>query len=163
MMQQERPQTALLFCSTMGVWFGRPGARMGKSARRRRLDLPAGGCDHGAAGLLCGPARKRAGNVWCGHLAPAGDWYQRNDARVSRVRPGGPAPRTLPHLAEHNDGAGAALLDVSGRLQAGIPLCPPEGDGGTGMVATGAVARRTGNVSAGTSVFGMVVLEHGLS
>lgn len=54
---------------------------------------------------------------------------------------------------------GAALLDPSGRLRPGIPLCPPEGDAGTGMVATGAVAPRTGNVSAGTSIFAMVVLE----
>ena len=54
---------------------------------------------------------------------------------------------------------GAALLDVSGNLQAGIPLCPPEGDAGTGMVATNSVAVRTGNVSAGTSVFAMIVLE----
>lgn len=54
---------------------------------------------------------------------------------------------------------GAKLLDTSGTLEAGIPLCPPEGDAGTGMVATNSVARRTGNVSAGTSVFSMVVLE----
>ena len=58
---------------------------------------------------------------------------------------------------------GAKLLDVSGRLQAGIPVCPPEGDAGTGMVATNSVKVRTGNVSAGTSVFGMVVLEKNLS
>lgn len=58
---------------------------------------------------------------------------------------------------------GAKLLDVSGELEAGIPLCPPEGDAGTGMVATNSVARRTGNVSAGTSVFSMVVLEKELS
>ena len=54
---------------------------------------------------------------------------------------------------------GAKLLDVSGKLQAGIPLCPPEGDAGTGMAATNSVAVRTGNVSAGTSVFSMTVLE----
>lgn len=54
---------------------------------------------------------------------------------------------------------GAALLDTTGKLQAGIPLCPPEGDAGTGMAATNSVARRTGNVSAGTSVFAMIVLE----
>ena len=58
---------------------------------------------------------------------------------------------------------GAKLLDVSGKLQAGIPLCPPEGDAGTGMAATNSVARRTGNVSAGTSVFAMVVLEKELA
>ncbi|UQU62735.1 ATPase [Couchioplanes caeruleus] len=59
--------------------------------------------------------------------------------------------------------AGAKLLDPTGRLQAGIPLCPPEGDAGTGMVATNSVAPRTGNVSAGTSIFAMVVLEQPLS
>ncbi|MBR5733365.1 MAG: FGGY-family carbohydrate kinase [Lachnospiraceae bacterium] len=58
---------------------------------------------------------------------------------------------------------GAKKLDVSGQLEAGIPLCPPEGDAGTGMVATNSVAVRTGNVSAGTSVFAMVVLEKELS
>ncbi len=58
---------------------------------------------------------------------------------------------------------GAKLLDPDGDLQAGIPMCPPEGDAGTGMVATNAVAARTGNVSAGTSIFSMVVLEKMLS
>ena len=57
---------------------------------------------------------------------------------------------------------GAALLDPTGTLHAGIPLCPPEGDAGTGMVATNSVAPRTGNVSAGTSIFAMVVLERPL-
>ncbi len=58
---------------------------------------------------------------------------------------------------------GAALLDPTGQLPAGIPLCPPEGDAGTGMVATNSIAERTGNVSAGTSVFAMIVLEKALS
>ncbi len=58
---------------------------------------------------------------------------------------------------------GAKLLDVSGKLEAGIPVCPPEGDAGTGMVATNSVGLRTGNTSAGTSVFAMVVLEKPLS
>jgi sugar (pentulose or hexulose) kinase len=58
---------------------------------------------------------------------------------------------------------GAKLLDPSGQLKAGIPLCPPEGDAGTGMVATNSVAARSGNVSAGTSVFAMIVLEKALS
>ncbi|WP_175638408.1 xylulokinase [Metabacillus schmidteae] len=70
-------------------------------------------------------------------------------------------------LAGENAGVlteeGAKLLDVTGELQAGIPLCPPEGDAGTGMVATNSVAKRTGNVSAGTSAFAMVVLEKDLS
>ena len=59
--------------------------------------------------------------------------------------------------------AGAKLLDTEGDLQAGIPVCPPEGDAGTGMAATNSVAVRTGNVSAGTSVFAMAVLENPLS
>lgn len=58
---------------------------------------------------------------------------------------------------------GTVLLDPTGDLNAGIPFCPPEGDAGTGMVATNSVAPRTGNVSAGTSVFAMIVLEHSLS
>ncbi|MGO1591493.1 MAG: xylulokinase [Ancrocorticia sp.] len=57
---------------------------------------------------------------------------------------------------------GARLLDPTGALQAGIPLCPAEGDAGTGMVATNSVEPRTGNVSAGTSIFAMAVLEHPL-
>lgn len=54
---------------------------------------------------------------------------------------------------------GARLLDLSGNLTAGIPVCPPEGDAGTGMVATNSVGIRTGNVSAGTSAFAMIVLD----
>ncbi len=75
----------------------------------------------------------------------------------------------LPKVLSAGDGAGAlteegaAFLDVSGKLQAGVPLCPPEGDAGTGMVATNSVDKRTGNVSAGTSVFAMLVLDHALS
>lgn len=75
----------------------------------------------------------------------------------------------LPKVLEAGENAGtlteegAGLLDVTGELKAGIPLCPPEGDAGTGMVATNSVAKRTGNVSAGTSVFAMVVLEKELS
>jgi sugar (pentulose or hexulose) kinase len=66
-------------------------------------------------------------------------------------------------LAGENAGSltekGAKKLDPSGHLKAGIPVCPPEGDAGTGMVATNAVRPRTGNVSAGTSSFSMIVLE----
>lgn len=58
--------------------------------------------------------------------------------------------------------SGAYLLDPTGTLQPGIPLCPPEGDAGTGMVATNSVRQRTGNVSAGTSAFAMIVLEEKL-
>lgn len=59
--------------------------------------------------------------------------------------------------------SGAAILDPEGDLQPGIPLCPPEGDAGTGMVATNSVRKRTGNVSVGTSVFAMIVLEQDLT
>lgn len=72
------------------------------------------------------------------------------------VLPAGAAAGTL--TAE-----GAALIDPSGALPPGIPLCPPEGDAGTGMVATNSVSPRTGNVSAGTSIFAMVVLERPLA
>jgi sugar (pentulose or hexulose) kinase len=58
---------------------------------------------------------------------------------------------------------GAKLLDPSGCLWDGIPLCPPEGDAGTGMVATNSVAQRTGNIAAGTSIFAMIVMERELS
>jgi len=58
---------------------------------------------------------------------------------------------------------GARLIDPTGTLKPGILLCPPEGDAGTGMVATNAVAPRTGNISAGTSIFSMIVLEKALS
>ena len=74
-------------------------------------------------------------------------------------------PKVL--LAGQNAGylteEGVKKLDVSGNLQAGVPVCPPEGDAGTGMVATNAVKQRTGNVSAGTSSFSMIVLEKDLS
>ena len=75
----------------------------------------------------------------------------------------------LPEVLTAGEGAGflteegAKLLDVTGNLQAGVPVCPPEGDAGTGMTATNSIAKRTGNVSAGTSVFAMVVLEKELS
>jgi sugar (pentulose or hexulose) kinase len=75
----------------------------------------------------------------------------------------------LPKVLNAGDNAGtltaegAKLLDPSGCLRAGIPFCPPEGDAGTGMVATNSVAERTGNVSAGTSIFAMIVLEKALS
>lgn len=71
----------------------------------------------------------------------------------------------LPRVLKAGDPAGeltkegAAWLDVSGSLESGIPLCPPEGDTATGMVATNAVARGTGNLSAGTSGFLMLVME----
>ena len=74
-------------------------------------------------------------------------------------------PKSLPAGADAGvlTKEGAKLLDVSGALQAGAKMCPPEGDAGTGMVATNSVSVRTGNISAGTSVFAMVVLEKELS
>jgi sugar (pentulose or hexulose) kinase len=74
-------------------------------------------------------------------------------------------PRVLPAGVEAGrlTAAGARLLDPTGSLEPGALLCPPEGDAGTGMVATNAVRPRSGNVSAGTSVFAMVVLERPLS
>ena len=75
----------------------------------------------------------------------------------------------LPKILTAGDSAGcltesgARLITPSGQLQAGIPLCAPEGDAGTGMVATNSVAEHTGNVSAGTSIFAMIVLKKSLS
>lgn len=90
-----------------------------------------------------------------GLLAEKGLSYKLNDI-IPQVLNAGEDAGTL--TAE-----GAALLDVSGALQAGVRMCPPEGDAGTGMTATNSVGVRTGNVSAGTSVFAMVVLEDKLS
>ncbi|GAA1713920.1 FGGY-family carbohydrate kinase [Isoptericola hypogeus] len=84
-------------------------------------------------------------------------------------RPGlhveGLLPEVLPAGADAGrlTAEGAALLDPAGGLRPGVLLCPPEGDAGTGMVATNSVAPRTGNISAGTSIFAMVVLEKPLS
>ncbi len=75
---------------------------------------------------------------------------------LPRVLPAGEQAGTL--TAE-----GAAFLDETGTLEPGIPLCPPEGDAGTGMTATGCVLPRTGSVSAGTSAFALLVLEHDLA
>ena len=86
---------------------------------------------------------------------------------------GGPLPcplgEVLPQVLTAGEDAGeltpegALLLDPTGVFRPGVPFCPPEGDAGTGMAATNSVAERTGNVSAGTSVFAMVVLERPLS
>jgi sugar (pentulose or hexulose) kinase len=88
-------------------------------------------------------------------VAPLGLGWTLRDI-LPRVLPAGALGGTLTE-------EGARLLDPSGTLQPGIPLCPPEGDAGTGMVATNAVRPRSGNVSAGTSVFAMIVLERSLS
>ncbi len=102
-----------------------------------------------------------------------GDWDAARMARFDTlVEPlnlpwklAGILPQVLPAGREAGrlTADGARLLDPSGRLPAGIPLCPPEGDAGTGMVATNAVRPRSGNVSAGTSVFAMIVLEKSLA
>ena len=74
-----------------------------------------------------------------------------------------PIDELLPYVLSAGENAGtltqsgAKLLDISGTLKSGVSLCPPEGDAGTGMVATNSILPRTGNVSAGTSVFAMVV------
>jgi len=91
------------------------------------------------------------------------------DALVADKRPGTRVVDLLPavRLAGQDAGRltaeGAALLDPTGTLVAGAPLCPPEGDAGTGMVATNSVAPRTANISVGTSIFAMVVLEKPLT
>ncbi|MDR2565889.1 MAG: hypothetical protein LBC97_07490, partial [Bifidobacteriaceae bacterium] len=100
----------------------------------------------------------------------AGDW---DAAKLALFDSLGAVDRPLRELlpevklagqeAGHLTRAGAARLDPAGLLEAGIPLCPPEGDAGTGMVATGAIAPRTGNVSVGTSIFAMVVLDKALA
>ena len=74
-----------------------------------------------------------------------------------------PAVHTAGQQAGVLTAEGVKLLDPTGTLEAGVPVCPAEGDAGTGMAATNSVAQRTGNVSAGTSVFGMIVLEKELS
>ena len=73
-----------------------------------------------------------------------------------------PTVRVAGAAAGHLTDVGAHLLDPSGQLLAGAPMCPPEGDAGTGMVATNSIAPRTGNISAGTSIFAMIVLENPL-
>ena len=88
-------------------------------------------------------------------VAPYGFPWKLGDILPKVLNAGEPAGR----LTEN----GAKRLDISGHLKAGVPLCPPEGDAGTGMVATNAVRPCTGNVSAGTSSFSMIVLEKELS
>ena len=91
------------------------------------------------------------------------------DRRVETAKLPWKLEQILPKVRVAGDNAGllspegARLIDPAGHLRAGIPLCPPEGDAGTGMVATNSVAERTGNVSAGTSVFAMIVLEKPLT
>lgn len=82
--------------------------------------------------------------------------------RIAPLAPLLPTIKVAGEVAGTLTSQGAVLLDSSGDLEAGVPLCPPEGDAGTGMVATNSVAKGTGNVSAGTSIFAMVVLEEAL-
>jgi len=92
----------------------------------------------------------------------------RYDALAADRLPTGSVADLLPEVLVAGEHAGeltaegAAYLDPSGELRPGVAFCPPEGDAGTGMVATDSVAPRTGNVSAGTSIFAMVVLERPL-
>lgn len=85
--------------------------------------------------------------------------------RAREATAGKPLKSLLPRVLNAGEFAGtltlegARLLDPSGALKPGIPLCPPEGDAGTGMVATNSIRPRTGNVSVGTSIFAMIVLE----
>lgn len=88
-------------------------------------------------------------------VAPEGFPWKLSDILPESLPAGSPAGELTPE--------GALLLDPSGHLCPGVPFCPPEGDAGTGMVATNAVLPRTGNVSAGTSSFSMIVLEKNLS
>ncbi|WP_438723999.1 xylulokinase [Enterococcus sp. AZ172] len=85
-------------------------------------------------------------------LAQAEGFMQPLETLLPEIRLAGEVAGTLTEK-------GAKLLDLSGNLSAGIPVCPPEGDAGTGMVATNSVGLRTGNVSAGTSAFAMIVLD----
>jgi sugar (pentulose or hexulose) kinase len=91
------------------------------------------------------------------------------DALVAGRLPGSRIADLLPVVLRAGQDAGrltaegAALLDPSGRLLPGAPLCPPEGDAGTGMVATNSVSPRSANVSVGTSIFAMVVLDKPLA
>ena len=103
----------------------------------------------------------------------AGTYHAGMLALFDQKAMGGPLPcplgEVLPQVLTAGEDAGeltpegALLLDPTGVFRPGVPFCPPEGDAGTGMAATNSVAERTGNVSAGTSVFAMVVLERPLS
>ncbi len=98
-----------------------------------------------------------------------GDMLEIFDAQVASCGYPWKLQQILPKVLVAGENAGvlteqgARLLDPRGKLQAGIPMCPPAGDAGTGMVATNSVKVRTGNVSAGTSIFSMIVLEKSLS
>jgi sugar (pentulose or hexulose) kinase len=111
-----------------------------------------------ASGMF--PIDVATGDYDAGMLAQVDALVAEHGASVADLLP---VVRTAGDPAGELTAEGARLLDPSGALQPGIPMCPPEGDAGTGMVATNSVAPRTGNVSAGTSIFAMVVLEQPLS
>ncbi len=98
-----------------------------------------------------------------------GRMVEQFDGLVARTGCGWKLKDILPRVLGAGERAGvltpegARLLDPTGRLQPGVPMCPPEGDAGTGMTATNSVRVRTGNISAGTSIFSMVVTEKALS
>ncbi|WP_308798810.1 xylulokinase [Agromyces silvae] len=130
---------------------------------------PEGGAPEGAAPVGAAPeggariAGSAAAHVYDAELLERFD--ERFAARASGLRLAAVLPEVLPAGAAAGEltAEGAALLDPTGTLRPGVALCPPEGDAGTGMVATNAVSPRTGNVSAGTSIFAMVVLERPLA
>ena len=97
------------------------------------------------------------------HMADQFDQLVEKENYPWKLRSILPRVLTAGEAAGHLTQEGAMLLDASGTLKPGILLCPPEGDAGTGMAATNSVEKRTGNVSAGTSVFAMVVMEKELS
>ncbi|MFC7534179.1 xylulokinase [Actinoplanes sp. GCM10030250] len=122
---------------------GRQVLGVGDASGMFPIDIATGGYDARRLSQFDDLVAGRGLSLKLGELLPA-------------VLPAGEAAGTLTE-------AGATLLDPSGTLQPGATLCPPEGDAGTGMVATNSVARRTGNVSAGTSIFAMIVLDGELS
>jgi sugar (pentulose or hexulose) kinase len=96
------------------------------------------------------------------------DLLSKFDKEAGQFNPGWKLKEIFPEVLCAGEDAGsltpegARWIDPEGDLKEGVPLCPPEGDAGTGMVATNSIAVRTGNVSAGTSTFAMVVLENDL-
>lgn len=97
------------------------------------------------------------------------EMVEKFDAAVAEKNYGWKLAEILPEVLVAGEDAGvlteegALLIDPTGTLEAGVRMCPPEGDAGTGMVATNSIEQCTGNVSAGTSVFAMIVLEKELS
>ena len=175
--QHRRERAAAELTKTLGFdsrCDGRPRTCTG-DPRRRSLTSPTSPslrpCPASCTGPLTGRKVLGVGDAWaCSRSTrPLTTSTRRCCARfgemVAARRPGLDAAALFPKVLVAGQDAGtltaegAALLDPTGALQPGAPVCPPEGDAGTGMVATNAVARRTGNISAGTSIFAMVVLR----